>query len=167
MKMISSEEALDRFYPLSCVYVISTNKQGEPSGMVASWFIQTSFDPPLVAVSIGKSRLTYNLVKESKEFVIAVPNEKLKEVIRVFGRKSGRDVNKFKETNLKTKKAKFVKSPLLEDATFNYECELLKIVDTGDHSIFIGKVVASWINEKKKVLMNMGKVNGKRIFKEF
>lgn len=167
MQRISPEQALDRLRPLSCVYVISINKQGKPSGMIASWVIQTSFDPPLIAVSIGKTRFTYNLIKESKEFVIAVPNEKLKEAIRVFGLKSGANIDKFKETNLKTKKAKFIKSPLLTDATINYECKLLKRVDTGDHSIFIGEVVASWINEGRKILMNMGKVNGKRVFKEF
>jgi len=167
MQKFAIERALDRFLPLSCVYVLSANKQGEPSGMIASWVIQTSFDPPLIAVSIGKTRFTYNLIKESKEFVIAVPNETLKDAIRIFGLKSGKTINKFKETKLKTKKASFVESPLLADATINYECKLLQIVDTGDHSIFIGAVVAAWINENKKVLLNMGKVNGKRIFKEF
>jgi flavin reductase (DIM6/NTAB) family NADH-FMN oxidoreductase RutF len=167
MEKASLEQALDRFLPLSCVYVISVNAQGEPSGMIASWVIQTSFNPPLIAVSIGKTRFTYNLIKDSKEFVIAVPNEKLKEAIRIFGLKSGANINKFKETNLKTKKASFVKSPLLADATINYECKLLQIVDTGDHSIFIGEVMAAWMNKNKKVLLNMGKVKGKRIFKEF
>ncbi len=42
-----------------------------------------------------------------------------------------------------------------------------KIVDSGDHVIFIGKILASYLNEEKKVLFNMGRVDGKRLFQEF
>ncbi|RLE42730.1 hypothetical protein DRJ48_02865, partial [Candidatus Woesearchaeota archaeon] len=52
-------------------------------------------------------------------------------------------------------------------ATINFECKLFKEVDSGDHIIFIGKIVASYINKDKKVLLNMKKVDGKRIFEEF
>jgi len=167
MKEISPQEALDRLFPLSCVFITSINKHGKPNGMVASWVMQTSFNPPYIAISVGKKRLTYQFIKESKEFVVAVPNKKLERAIMFFGTKSGRDLDKFTEAQVKTKKGKFVKSPLLTEATINYECKLWKEVDSGDHVIFIGKVVASYINEEKKVLMSMGKVDGKRIFEEF
>ena len=68
---------------------------------------------------------------------------------------------------LDTSKAKCVDLPLLSDATLNFECKSEKEVDCGDHFLFIGKVVASWINGDKKVLMNMGKKDGERIFQEF
>lgn len=167
MKEISPQEALGHFLPLPCVFVISVDKKGKPSGMIASWVIQTSFVPPLIAVSVGKTRHTNNLIEESKEFVIAIPNKDLEEAVKFFGSKSGRNIDKFEETNLKTEKSKYVKPPLIAEATLNYECKLLEKVDTGDHSIFIGEVVASWINKGKKVLLNMGRVGGERVFGEF
>jgi flavin reductase (DIM6/NTAB) family NADH-FMN oxidoreductase RutF len=167
MKEISPKEALNHFFPLCCVFVISADKQGKPSGMIASWVMQTSFEPPLITVSVGKTRFTYGLIKQSREFVVAVPNKKLEEAVRVFGTKSGRDIDKFKATGLKTQKGRLVKLPLIVEATLNYECKLWKEVDSGDHGIFIGEVVASWINEGEKVLMNMGKAEGKRVFEEF
>ncbi len=155
MKQISPKEALNRFMPLPCVFVISIDKKGKPSGMIASWVMQTSFNPSILAVAIGKAKFTYQLIKESQEFVIAIPNKKLEPAVLFFGTKSGRNYDKFQETGLKTTRGKFVKSPLLLDATLNYECQVVKEIDSGDHVIFLGKVVASWLNEKKKVLLNM------------
>jgi flavin reductase (DIM6/NTAB) family NADH-FMN oxidoreductase RutF len=132
MKIISPEEGLKCFLPLSCVFVISVDGQGKPSGMIASWVMQASFEPPLVAVSVGKTRHTYNLIKQSEEFVIAVPNKNLEEAVRFFGTRSGRDVDKFGETKLKTRKGKLAKSPLLVEATINFECKLWQEVDSGD-----------------------------------
>jgi flavin reductase (DIM6/NTAB) family NADH-FMN oxidoreductase RutF len=167
MKQTSPAEGLNKLFPLGCFYILSVDKKGKPSGMIASWVMQTSFNPPLIAVSVGKVRNTYKLISQSKEFVVAMPNKHLEKEINVFGSKSGKDIDKFKETGIKTSKAKFLKTPLLSEATFNHECKLIKKIDTGDHSIFVGEVVCSWINEGKKVLMSMGLINGKRSFKEF
>lgn len=167
MESITPTDALNLLHPLSCVLVISNGKDDKPNGMTASWFFQTSFDPPKIAVSIGKARYSYNLIKESKEFVIAIPNKDLERVVLAFGNTTGKEVDKFKETGVKTSKAQYVNVPLIADATINHECKLAEVIDTGDHSIFVGDVVASWINKDKKVLMNMGKPGGKRLFEEF
>jgi flavin reductase (DIM6/NTAB) family NADH-FMN oxidoreductase RutF len=76
-------------------------------------------------------------------------------------------VDKFKLTKIKTQKSKFIKPPLLKDATLNLECKLYKEIKAGDHIIFIGKVLAAYANEEKKTLVNMGLINEKHIFKEF
>ena len=167
MQEIAPKDALNRLSPLPCCFIISVSKNGKPSGMIASWVMQTSFEPPLLTVSVGKSRHTFNLIKSSKEFVVAAPNKKMEKALMIFGSKSGRDTDKFKEAKLKTAKAKLIKSPILIDATLNYECKLVKSLETGDHVIFVGKVVAAHINAGKKVLMSMGRVNGKRVFQEF
>ena len=167
MKPISPTKALDKLHPLQCVFVVSVDEKGKPNGMTASWFFQTSFEPPMVAVAIGKDRFTYSLIKDSKEFVIAIPNKKLIKTALIFGHTSGKDTDKFEKSGVKTAKAKCIRSPLIAEATLNYECKVVNMIDTGDHSIFIGEVVASWINENEKVLMNMGRTDGKRLFEEF
>ncbi len=168
MKEITPTEGLNILHPLLCTLVICTDRDGKPTGMTASWFSQVSFDPPRIMVSIGKERYTYNPLKENKEFVVAIPNKDLENTALVFGTTSGRDMDKFKETRVKTTKGKYVNAPLLTDATINHECRVTGIFDAGDHDIFLADVVASWVNEGKKVLMNLGKDgNGKRIFEEF
>ena len=167
MKKISAKEAFTKLKPESCVFVISVDRKGKPSGMIAGWNMKCSTKPPLFAVALWKKGHTHKLIRQSKEFVVAVPNKELIKAIEFFGSRHGDKVDKFKKTKIETSKAQHLKSPLLKDATINLECKLRKEVDSGDHIIFIGEVLASYINEDKKVLLNLGKTDGKREFKEF
>ncbi len=167
MKKVSIRKAFDKFKPESCVFVISIDKEGKPSGMIAGWNMRCSSNPPLFAVSLSKKRYTYKLIQESKEFVIAVPNKKLEKQVVFFGSTHGDQIDKFKETKIEIQSSKLIKSPLIKNATINFECKLEKEIDSGDHVIFIGKILNSYINEDKKVLLNMRKVGGKREFQEF
>ncbi len=167
MEKTTIGEAFDKFKPESCVFVLSVDKQGKPGGMIAGWSMRCSLDPPLYAVSLQKQGYTHELIRQSREFVIAVPNKELEEALLFFGSTHSNEVDKFSETGVRTALAKKVRTPLLTDATLNFECELLNEVDAGDHLLFIGTVVAAHINQNKKVLMNMKKVDDKRIFEEF
>ncbi len=164
---VSLKQAFDMFKPESCVFVISIEQDGRPSGMIAGWQMKCSIEPPLFAVSLSKKGYTHKLIQQSKEFVIAVPNKLLVKELEYFGSTHGNKADKFKEAKLETTKARFVKSPLIAQATINFECELFKEVDSGDHIIFIGKILASHVNEGKKILLNMKKINNKRVFEEF
>lgn len=168
MKPVEINIAFRKFKPDNVVFVIAFDEENNrPSGMVASWNMICSLEPPLFAVAIGKDRHTLKLVRETKEFVIAVPNKGLEEAVRVFGETHGNEVNKFEATKLKTAKAKFLKAPLLADATANFECKIVQEAETGDHIIVVGKILVQYANEDKRVLLNLGKKEGKRVFEEF
>ena len=160
-------EGFNNFKPETCVFVISVDENGNPNGMIAGYNVKCSLKPPMFAVGLSEKGNTQRLVRDSGEFVIAVPNAELLKEVEFFGSKKGSEMNKFKETGIKTTKAKFVKSPLLTDATINFECKVRNEVKVADHHMFIGEIVASYINDGKKVLLNMKKVDGKRVFKEF
>lgn len=159
--------AFSKFKPESCVFVVSCDKSNKPSGMVCGWNSKVSLNPPLFMVCLSKKGYTHKLIEESGEFIIAVPNKALQKEIEFFGSTHGNEVDKLKESKIKIAKSKFVKPPLIKDATINFECKLFKKVNLGDHIMFIGKIITSYINSDKKVLLNMKKVDGKRIFKEF
>lgn len=156
------KEAFEKFKPERCVFVISGN-----SGMIAGWNTRCSADPPLFAVSLSKKGHTHKLIRKNKEFVIALPNKELEEAVRFFGTTHGDEVDKFKETGLETFSGKFVKSPLIKKATINFECKLINEFEVGDHIMFIGEILCSHINRDKKVLFNVKKVDGKRVFEEY
>lgn len=168
MKTISTDKAFDLFKPENVVYVISYDRKNKrPSGMIAGWSMKCSSSPKLFAVALWKKGYTHKLIQDTKEFVVAVPNKKLEKAIEIFGGKHGDTIDKFKVAKVATQKAKHINVPLLTDATINMECKLEKELETGDHVIFVGKVLASYHNQNKKVLLNMGKKNNKRIFQEF
>jgi flavin reductase (DIM6/NTAB) family NADH-FMN oxidoreductase RutF len=135
--------------------------------MVAGWQMRCSYTPPMFAVSLSKKGHTHKLIRERGEFVVALPNNDLEKYVEFFGSNHGDQVNKFKKSGIETVPGKFIGLPLIKEATFNFECKLEKEVEAGDHIIFIGSVLAAYHNSEKGILLNMGKVEGKRIFKEF
>jgi flavin reductase (DIM6/NTAB) family NADH-FMN oxidoreductase RutF len=92
------------------------------------------------------------MIESSREFVVSFPGEDLKSVVEYFGSHSGREFDKFKETDLTTRKSKFLRVPLIEEAVINLECFLDKTLEVGDHIIFFGKIVASYHKPPKKLL---------------
>ena len=168
LKETDIQETLSAFKPENFVFLISIDKNQKPSGMIVAWKTRISNKPPLYAISLSKKGHTHKLIRESKEFVIAVPNKALEKELLFFGSKHGNEVDKFKETNLETIPSKHLKTPLIKEATICYECKLVNEVDAGDHFLFIGEVVAAHHNKDKKVLLCMGKdEEGNRIFEEF
>jgi len=167
MNEISINEAFEVLKPESCIFVISVDENGRPSGMINAWHMKCSREPALFAVSLFKKGHTHKLIQQSKEFVVAVANKELEKEVLYFGATHGNEVDKFKETGIETEKAKFIRTPLIKKATINFECALEKEIDAGDHIVFIGKILNQYINPEKKVLMNMKKIDNKRVFKEF
>ena len=167
LQMVEPREAFHRFKPENVVFVIALKPDGKPTGMVAGWSMKCSWEPPLYAVALSKQGYTHKRIQADGEFVIAVPNKSLQDAVEFFGSTHGNEVDKFQETGIQTIPARFVSPPLLKDATLNFECKLEKQVEAGDHIIFIGKILAAYWHPGKKVLLNMRKVNGKRIFEEF
>lgn len=148
MKEVSLSEAINRKYPEGVTMVVAIDEDGTPNAMPAGWCMFTSGEPIMLAVSIGFKRYTHKLLKNSDEFVVTYPSEIQKEDVLYCGSISGADVNKFKKTNLKIVPASKLKTPLIEDSVVCFECKKRGSVDTGDHTIFIGEIVAAHISEK-------------------
>jgi flavin reductase (DIM6/NTAB) family NADH-FMN oxidoreductase RutF len=146
--------------PERVLLVTSIDEKGKPNVMTIEWFMRTSFEPPLVAISIGKTRYTHGLIKNSKEFVVAFPNSKMRKEVLYCGTHSGRDVDKFKETGLKIRKARVVRAPLIEGCILNLECKVINQLETGDHTIFVGEVVAAYYEEGEILLEFKGWFGG-------
>ena len=149
MKKVEVSEAWAKKYPEPVVLATSFGN-GKPNIIPLGWSMITSFKPPMMAISIGHTRYSHELINKSKEFVLAYPSEDMGKEVLYCGTHSGREVDKFKETGLKSSPAKLVKAPLIRDAIANFECKVIKQIDTGDHTIFVGEVVAAYVSSEKK-----------------
>ena len=77
--------------------------------------------------------------------------------VLVFGTKSGRDCDKLAQTGAATTPACKIDSVLLDDAVANFECKVVGEIETGDHTIFVGEIVAAHVSEEeKRRLYNLG-----------
>ena len=158
LKAVSVGEAIGRKYPEQVVLVTCVDTNGRPNVMTAGWTMFCSGQPPMLAVAIGKTRYTHAQILAAKQFVIAFPGEDMTEAVMLCGTKSGRDTDKFKEAKLTARPGLQVKAPLIEECVANLECQLESTLETGSHTIFVGRIVQGWVSESgKKRLFNLGK----------
>lgn len=122
-----------------------------------AWTGIINSEPPLVYVSIRPSRHSYSIIKESREFAINIPDEKLVVAADFCGTKSGKEIDKFKEAKLTKEKAKIVKAPLIKECPINIECKLKEIKHLGSHDMFIGEIVA--VNADDKCIKENGSID--------
>jgi len=124
------------------VVLVSSAYKEKKNIITLAWNMPLSHKPPLVAVSLGKTHFSTELIRKSEEFIINVPTLDLLESVVYCGTHSGRGVDKFKETGLTAEKStKLVKTPLIKDCIGHLECRLRDVKDVMDHFLFIGEVV--------------------------
>lgn len=97
--------------------------------------------PPLISISLRPERFSYGLILKSKEFVINIPQETMLDLVKKCGSVSGKDVDKWKECHFTKEKGQKVKVPLIKECHINIECKVLRSLELGTHTMFIGEVV--------------------------
>jgi len=127
--------------------------EGRRSICPLGWTMRTSATPPMVAISVAPSRFTHGLIEGSGAFVLAYPGRELAQATATCGSRSGRDVEKFAETGVTTLPARRVAAPIVAECVANLECRVVDRFTTGDHSIFVGEVVAAWAQEEPGQLL--------------
>lgn len=118
-----------------------------------------SFSPPLLGVGIAPERFSFDLFRESKDFAINIPDVSTLRAVKICGAKSGRDVDKFDAAELTREKADRITAPLIAECPVNIECVKTHEVETGDHTWFIGEIVAARMREdydSKNMLLYWG-----------
>ena len=134
-------------YPIPAVLVTSGNMEKSNIITVAlTWIINTN--PALFYISVRPERYSYNLIKENKEFVINLTNEKLAYATDWCGVRSGAKFDKFKEMKLTKEKANFVKCPLIKESPVSIECKVIEERNFGSHTMFLGEVLSIDADDK-------------------
>ena len=139
-------EAILKKYPEQVVIVLAREKTGRVNPITIGWFMFTSHEPPMIAFSVGKTRYSLGVIRESGEFVISFPSELQAKETLLFGTKSGRNTYKLDMSGISTVPAQEIDCLLLDDAVANFECRLIGEYTTGDHVIFAGEVVSAHVN---------------------
>lgn len=128
-------------YPIPVVMVSCGNME-QSNIITVAWTGIANTDPAIVYISIRKERFSYNIIKNSKEFVINLTNIELVRQTDWCGVKTGAKIDKFKEAKLTKEKAQFVKCPMIKESPVSIECEVIEEKDLGSHTMFIAKVLA-------------------------
>lgn len=137
------ETALNRKYPEPVSIAIAKDRQGKYNPISLGWVMNTSHDPPMLAISVGLARYSLGVIRHARAFTLSfLASTQAREAI-FHGTKSGRDMDKLTVAGTPTQPATKIDSVLLADAVANFECVLESELATGDHVIFVGRVVAA------------------------
>lgn len=134
-------------YPIPAV-MVSCGTMEKSNIITVAWTGILNTNPATVYISVRPIRYSYNIIKETGEFVINLTTKNLVRATDWCGVKTGAKVDKFKEMNLHKEKAKFVKCPLIKESPVSIECKVKEIKELGSHDLFIAEVLSIDADEK-------------------
>ena len=135
-------------YPLPAVMVSCAREGEKPNIITVAWAGTTCSSPAMVSISVRPDRYSYDIIKETGEFVINLTTERLARATDYCGVRSGRDVDKFKEMNLTPGPSVHVKAPCIEESPVNIECRTKQILELGSHHMFVAAVLGVNVDEQ-------------------
>lgn len=135
-------------YPVPAV-MVSCQRPGErPNIITVAWCGTVCTSPAMLSISVRPERYSYDIIRESGEFVVNLVTKDLTFATDYCGVRSGRDVDKFKEMKLTPLPSQHVGVPGIEESPVNIECKVKDVLELGSHHMFIAEVLGVTIDEK-------------------
>ena len=129
-------------YPVPPVMVsCQSESYPVPNILTVAWAGTVCTDPPMVSISVKKERYSYEIIKESGEFVINLTSKKLTRAADFCGCRSGRDLNKFEACGLTPAPCDHVSCPMILESPVSLACKVTGIIPLGSHDMFLAEVV--------------------------
>jgi len=134
-------------YPTPVLVVGTYDVAGKPNVMTAAWGGICSSKPPAVTVSLRKATYTYGNIIERKAFTVNIPSETHVKEVDFFGIVSGKEEDKFSAAGFTPVKSSLVDAPYVKEFPLVLECQLLRVVEIGHHTQFIGEIMDVKVEE--------------------
>jgi flavin reductase (DIM6/NTAB) family NADH-FMN oxidoreductase RutF len=115
----------------------------------------------MISISVRENRYSFNLIKDTGEFVVNITGASLVKAVDFCGNHSGRDYDKFKEMKLTPEQAEKVRPPLIKESPINLECQIRKTLELGTHHAFIAEIVATHVDEA--ILTDDGRIDVQKL----
>ena len=135
------------------VTVVTTRTDAGLFGCTANAVTSLSLDPPLMLVCLDRSTNTHPQLLDARAFTINIVRSEpgAEELCRTF---AGKGEDKFAGVEWREG---ITGCPLLAAALAYLECELDGTYEGGDHTIFVGRVVAAEVRDGEPLLFYRGR----------
>jgi flavin reductase (DIM6/NTAB) family NADH-FMN oxidoreductase RutF len=139
----------------SPVWVVgSYGSDGQPNAMVVAWGGICCAEPPCVAISLQRTRLTHANISQCDAFTISVPSKDYLAEVDFLGIASGKNTDKFLATGLTPVRSEVVNAPYVKEFPLILECKVRHVIELGLHTQFIGEIID--VKAEEAVLDNNG-----------
>ncbi|MEG1687255.1 MAG: flavin reductase family protein [Angelakisella sp.] len=136
--------------------LITCGSMESPNIFTVAWTGLINTIPPKTYISVRPERYSYELIRQSGEFVINLPTDKLVRAVDYCGVRSGRELDKFAAMGLTTEPAPQLACPMLAQSPVSLECKVFQMLELGSHHMFLADIVS--VNVEETLLDSEGKL---------
>ncbi len=135
-------------YPLPAVLISTRGTDGKDNLLTVAWAGTVCTNPPMVSISVRKSRYSYTALHETGVFCINLTTESLTFATDYCGVRSGRDEDKWKACHLSKEQAEVIPVAMVGESPVNIECRVVEEKELGSHVMFLAEVVSVHADEQ-------------------
>ncbi|MEG1782803.1 MAG: flavin reductase family protein [Oscillospiraceae bacterium] len=137
--------------------LISCGTMEKPNALTVAWTGILNTQPPKTYISLRPERYSYNLIKDSGEFVINLPTEKMVRAVDYCGCRSGAKEDKLKKCALTAMESVKISAPQIAQSPVSLECKVTQIIELGTHHMFLADIVG--VNVDETLIDEKGKLH--------
>jgi flavin reductase (DIM6/NTAB) family NADH-FMN oxidoreductase RutF len=156
---VNRDEIRRIFQPSKIVLAIVFDSQNNRYNMLPLCFhMWCSYSPLQYVIAIHKNNYSSILFQEAKEYVLAIPGEKMIDTVMYCGTHSGKHVNKSNECKIEWSPCHKIKTPGIDTAIANIEFLTKNMFISGDHYLIIGEAITILRNRNnnERLLLSVG-----------
>ena len=131
------------------VVMVSCKRPGERANIITvAWTGTICSDPAMLYISVRPERHSYDIIKETGEFVVNLVNEEMVRQCDWCGVRSGAEYDKFGEMGLTAIPSEVVSPPTIGESPVSLECRVKQVVPLGSHDMFLAEIVSVTVDKK-------------------
>ena len=127
--------------------LVSCGTLEHPNVLTDGWTGIVNTIPATTYISLRPERYSYQLIKETGEFVINLTGNNLVRAADFCGVRSGREVDKFSHCHLTPLPASQVSAPVIGESPVSLECRVEQALPLGSHEMFLARILAVDVDE--------------------
>ncbi len=122
------------------LYAIGVRRGEEANAFTANWLTQCSFEPPMLALAVENTGRSVALMRDAGAFSVNFWGAGQRREAARLARPAARATEKLAEFS---PRPGLTGAPLLTDTLGYLECRIVAARVTGDHTLFVGEIVAA------------------------
>ncbi len=122
--------------------LVSCGTMDAPNALTIAWTGILNSQPPKTYISVRPERYSYDLIRNSGEFVINLPTAALVRAIDYCGVRSGRNEDKLAAMHLTTQPVEGFSCPMIAESPLSIACRVTDVVPLGSHDMFLADIVS-------------------------
>ena len=138
----------------SGIYILTVGTGERATGMLASWVMQAGFEPPMVSVAVNRERYICDWITQGQPFVLNVIGDHQKPLLKHFGRGFSEGEPAFDGLAISHCPRGV---PILDESIGHMQCEPTIHVDSGDHRVFLARVVRGSHSAERRPMVHIRK----------